>query len=73
MLLFLQALVQFPPRRILQDEVNSRNRFGKLASSVDRPALVIEVAKQAENVWVAQMRLDLDLSAKLVFHLKVRI
>ena len=73
MLLFLQALVELSPRRILQDEVNPRNRISKLASSVDRPALVIEVAKQAENVWVAQMRLDLDLSAKLVFHLKVRI
>ena len=33
------------------------------------PGLVVEVAKQSENVWVSQMRLDFDLSSELVLNL----
>ena len=46
--LLLEALVELPLGRELEDEVD--------------PALVIEVAEQAEDVGVAEVGLDLDFS-----------
>jgi len=53
--LFLHRLVHLAARRELEDEVDAR--------------LVVEVAEQAEDVGVAEMRLDLDLSPQLMLHL----
>ena len=36
-----------------------------------RPGLVIEVAKEAEDVRVSQVGLDLDLPPQLVLHLEL--
>ena len=38
-------------------------------ANFNSPGLVIEVAKESENVWVSQMRLDFDLSSELVLNL----
>jgi len=53
--LLLHRLVHLAARRELEDEIDAR--------------FVVEVAEQAEDVGVAEMRLDLDLSPQLMLHL----
>ena len=43
---------------------------GGLVMPTGRPGLVIEIAKEAEDVRVSQVGLDLDLSPQLVLHLE---
>ena len=39
-------------------------------ANFNSPGLVVEVAKESENVWVSQMRLYFNLSSELVLNLK---
>ena len=75
--LLLQRLVHLTTRSKLKDEINPERKSCKLRGNFElqpnRPGLIIEVAEQPENVWMPQMRLDLDLPSQLVLHLTISV
>ena len=75
--LLLQRLVHLTTRSKLKDEIDPRRKSCKLRGKCELqpnwPGLVIEVAEQPENVWMPQMRLDLNLPSQLVLHLTISV